>query len=486
MNETNRKINAWHDEAMDFAEMAFFAQRRGENQNYWKFIQRALNYEKAAARTLKDDLEAEPSRTVLYQGSIHFALNLDNFDEAKKLLDEVFEGTPPEELKAELINLKAYLTQRERIRSRILSQTQGLLEGKEMVDAEMIERALEVSIDAVKKFDKTDPIDQLLNRLALKVTLESKNLVSSPEYQIFENQKPDRDWIRNRRPGIEWTFWDAYKKYLDAKGLAAGTITRLDHLTEDILNRIGDPQKPHPWDRRGMIVGDVQSGKTSNYIGLINKAADAGFRIIVILSGLYENLRRQTQERVDEGFIGGPSKPGGNYTSGVEQYRPARPIHPLTHTGEQGDIRWAGLRNLPLNTNDYYVLVAKKNPGILKNLLTWLHAQGQQNGNYRIIRNIPLLVIDDEADYASINVNKEFVSTINKYIRALLALFEQSAFLILMRLPIRTLLLAACSLESAKTCFPGILSSIFHHLQIISAILKYSIHMARLAQAACQ
>lgn len=429
MNETNRKINTWHEEAMDFAEMAFFAQRRGEAQSYWKFIQRALNYEKAAARTLKDNLEAEPSRTVLYQGAVHFALNLDNFDEARKLLDEVMEGNPPEELKRSLEELQTHLERRARIRERTLSLAQGLLEGSEGLDAETIERALDASTDSVQRFFRNEPVQQLLNRLALKVTLESKNLVSNPEYQIFESQKPEREWVANRRPAIEWTFWDAYKKYLDAKGIAAGTITKLDHLTEDILNRIGDPQKPGAWDKRGMIVGDVQSGKTSNYIGLINKAADAGFRIIVILSGLYENLRQQTQDRVDEGFIGAPSEPDGNYFSGVEKYRPARPVHPLTHSGDNGDIRLAGLRNLPLNTNDYYVVVCKKNPKVLSNLLRWLYTQGRPDGDYHLIKDIPLLIIDDEADYASINVDKKFVSTINKYIRGILSLFDQSAFI---------------------------------------------------------
>ena len=67
--------------------------------------------------------------------------------------------------------------------------------------------------------------------------------------------------------------------YLQQK-LEPSTLNRLDNLTDDILDRLIDPNTVGPWDKRGMVVGQVQSGKTGNYIGLINKAADAGFKII--------------------------------------------------------------------------------------------------------------------------------------------------------------------------------------------------------------
>ena len=71
-----------------------------------------------------------------------------------------------------------------------------------------------------------------------------------------------------------------------------------------IIERLEDPQRPGPWDRRGMVVGDVQSGKTSNYTGLICKAADAGYSVIIILAGMYNSLRSKTQDRIDLGFLG--------------------------------------------------------------------------------------------------------------------------------------------------------------------------------------
>jgi hypothetical protein len=429
MSEIKDRINAWHEEAMDLAEKAFFAKRRNEQLNYFKHIQRALNYEKAAARLLKNNPGSEPSRSVLYKGAVHLALGIDNFDDARQLISEALSGNPPEEIRKELESLHADFVKRERIRTRVSTIAQGYLDEQDELEPENIEKALHAAFVSVEAFYGKETLDQLLNRLALQMSLESKNLVSNPNYQIFEYQGPDTKWIEERKERTNWTFWDAYKKYLDDKGLASTTIKKLDQLTDDILNRIGDPNKAGVWDKRGMVVGDVQSGKTSNYIGLINKAADAGFRIIIILTGLYENLRQQTQERVDEGFSGFPSEPGNTDAIGVGKFRKRIPVHPITHTGDGGDLRAANLKNLPLNTNDYYAVVIKKNATVLKNLLTWLYARGDEDGEYRIIKNIPLLIIDDEADYASINVDKEFVSKINGSIRATLALFEQSAFI---------------------------------------------------------
>jgi len=67
---------------------------------------------------------------------------------------------------------------------------------------------------------------------------------------------------------------------------------------------LGDPQSKAPFQIRGLVLGDVQSGKTANYTALTNKAADTGYRIIIILAGMMENLRKQTQSRLDEECAG--------------------------------------------------------------------------------------------------------------------------------------------------------------------------------------
>ena len=429
MTEIEKKVGNWHDEAMELAEMAFFAKRRNEISNYWKLIQRALNYEKAAARLMLPLTNVEPSRSVLYLGAIHLAINMDYFDEAKALLKEALAGTPAEKIRTELELLALEISQREDIRGLVMASAETLIAyRKEELTADDVERALDAAISSTKSYVTEVSVEQLLNKLILKARLESKNLISNPAYQIFDKDPLVKEWLSDNK--IKWTFWEGYRKMLSKGNMASTTISKLDHLTSDILNRLGDPSRGGIWDKRGMVVGDVQSGKTGNYLGLINKAADAGFRIIIVLTGLYENLRQQTQQRLDESFVGYVSDPLKDKGSpiGVGKFRDSMPVHPITHAGDQGDIKKVNLRNLPLNTNDYYVLAVKKNPTVLKYLLGWLHNRGVDDGEYKIIKRIPLLIIDDEADYASINVDKSFVSKINASIRAILALFEQSAF----------------------------------------------------------
>src|SRR5437763_2928920 len=85
-------------------------------------------------------------------------------------------------------------------------------------------------------------------------------------------------------------------------------VNNLHELTDMILERLEDPARPAPWDRRGMVVGSVQSGKTANYTGLICKAVDAGYKLVIILAGIHSNLRSQTQVRIDEGVLGFDTK----------------------------------------------------------------------------------------------------------------------------------------------------------------------------------
>ena len=88
----------------------------------------------------------------------------------------------------------------------------------------------------------------------------------------------------------------------------SGVIAAIDEVSDKIVDLAGDPNVAGSLHRRGLLLGDIQSGKTSNYIAVMNKAADVGYKVIILLTGTIESLRRQTQERVDEGFIGRSSK----------------------------------------------------------------------------------------------------------------------------------------------------------------------------------
>lgn len=265
--------------------------------------------------------------------------------------------------------------------------------------------------------------------------LETQFSIFSDDYKILVDPDSYNPWLKNKKADIKGDFWIRYEMYLRKK-IDPTTLNKLDNLTDDILDRLIDPATPGPWDKRGMVVGQVQSGKTSNYTGLINKAADAGFKLIVILAGMHDSLRSQTQIRIDEGFLGFNTQTAMNFSNagnriGVGNFNKNLPAHSLTTSHLNGDFKRqvAQASGVNIRGTDPIVMVVKKNGSILKNLISWLAVRGDKMADGKIaIRNLPLLLIDDEADNASINVNPNSVSTINGCIRALLSIFEQRAY----------------------------------------------------------
>ena len=120
--------------------------------------------------------------------------------------------------------------------------------------------------------------------------IEEKLGISMGFGAIIE-EREFRPWLHDARINgdIKAFYWDRYRKLLNIKGLPKSVIDATDEVTDRILDRLGNPRDVSPWSRRGMVVGHVQSGKTSNYTGLICKAADAGFRLIVVIAGIHNN-----------------------------------------------------------------------------------------------------------------------------------------------------------------------------------------------------
>lgn len=248
-------------------------------------------------------------------------------------------------------------------------------------------------------------------------------------------------WLYSRKDDINWELWHRYKSYMHEKD-PSFPINDLDDFTDKILDKCYNPKESGSWDRRGMVVGHVQSGKTSNYVGLINKATDAGYKVIIVIAGTISSLRRQTQERIDEGYIGKSSSAyinnyGENKIIGVGKYKVDTDIYSLTssfyRTGDEGDFNQgiANRLNIPIGKNPV-VFVIKKNKSILENLIDWF----SKDSNIRVVNgqpklfDVPALIIDDEADAASVNATKDIndIKAINKLIRTLLNVFDQNTF----------------------------------------------------------
>ncbi len=341
----------------------------------------------------------------------------------------------------------------------------------------MIEQSKNICIELLRKIknpsskDINESIDNVLKIFPTLISereilfnyLSATFSVFSEDYRILdEGYIP---WLKDSKANIQSNFWNRYISYLQKK-IAPDTINKLDNLTDDILDRIANPAKPGAWDKRGMVVGQVQSGKTSNYTGLINKAADAGYKLIIVLAGMHDSLRSQTQIRIDEGFLGFNSQRSLQYSNtnkiGVGLYNPIDsktsqpidlPANAFTSSHLNGDFnsRVAQSAGIHLKSSDPIIAVVKKNGSILKNLISWLAVWGDKQPDGKIIiRNLPFLLIDDEADNASINVSKEKVSSINGCIRALLSLFEQSAYVGYTATPFANIFIPILEQESIK------------------------------------
>lgn len=269
--------------------------------------------------------------------------------------------------------------------------------------------------------EKVEVIKELQVRMAIKM-----------DSGVVIKEKNHTPWYNYAKRNIKSTFHDRYRLFLmKENGFSKQVVDKLDGVTDEIMDLIGNPKSQNGFSRKGLVIGDVQSGKTSTYISLINKAADAGYKVIILLTGTIEKLRKQTQERLDYGFIGIDSKvfmeENKNSDVGVGKY--ARGVHGIAFTSTRSDFNLNSSKQIITRLsgmNAPVLFVLKKNKSVLENLERWLK-NSADNGS---VVKFPMLLIDDEADNASVNTKKEGEdpSAINACIRKLLELFEQSSY----------------------------------------------------------
>lgn len=244
-------------------------------------------------------------------------------------------------------------------------------------------------------------------------------------------------WYETRKGEIKFYFWSRLQRYwLSHSILPVNVVKSVDNVTDEIVGYLGDPQENKSWRRRGLVMGHVQSGKTTNYSALIAKAADAGYRVIIVLAGLTNSLRYQTQVRLDQTFVGKSSLgdslasviyPVSNVFKGIEGegYVIRHPYCGTTQVSDFNIGKATGTNADEGNFADPILFVTKKHEKVLQQLAEWLRGLrggGQIDG--------PMLLIDDEADNASINTAKDpgATSRINSRIRQLLDCSRRSSY----------------------------------------------------------
>lgn len=226
-------------------------------------------------------------------------------------------------------------------------------------------------------------------RELVRVRYEEETALPIRRANILSGTGGPRPWFQQWDPSTGY-YWRRQREYLiDRQGWNQADLGSLDDATDQILSHLEDPRSSGPaeFDVRGLVMGYVQSGKTVNFCALSAKAADAGYKLVIILSGIHNSLRLQTQRRIDRAL--------GIDPTGVPEPEPGRRWIALTQSTLQGDFRSGSIDANVLQGNEHVLLVCKKNASVLRRLTRWMENRAPMS--------LPVLIIDDEADQASIN-----------------------------------------------------------------------------------
>ncbi|WP_374417870.1 MULTISPECIES: Z1 domain-containing protein [Novosphingobium] len=321
----------------------------------------------------------------------------------------------------------------------------GQTASDQVITPEIIDQNLTKAIDLLPVI--MPGLDVTIDRAFLLSELIRRSSQAIGKNTTLKSDAGHLDWLNAERKK-DWRYWRRYAMWLEAK-MPPQAIDALDEATDDVLRQLEAPDRPGAWDRRGLVVGHVQSGKTGNYTGLICKAADAGYKIIIVLAGLHNNLRAQTQLRLDEGFLGFATIPNVDEKPiiGVGEIDSDRDIRPnfATNRSEKGDFDTRASKTLGVTPEERpWLFVVKKNKTVLERLLYWIQnhawdAHESETGR-KLVTKLPLLVIDDESDHGSVDTGEQIMDgngqpdpeyepkTINRLIRSVLHSFTRKAY----------------------------------------------------------
>lgn len=257
-------------------------------------------------------------------------------------------------------------------------------------------------------------------------------------YAVLSNEPFDNTWYDKNKPTDEY-FWNLYCMHHAQKGdLDRASLDLLGKTTlPNLMNCLGNPKEKLNAQRKryGLVLGDVQSGKTSTYAGLICKAADAGMKVVILLAGTTENLRQQTQERMEEDVVGLTIR--NDYFKNTQRLQVGvgnlngweNKVSAYTLYDEDFTIRNANNMTSIASQKSLVLFVVKKNVPVLTHLHEWLTGPNQ-NFNEQGYLPYSLLLIDDEADNASINTRDSTLdpTATNKKIREICEAFMDTNY----------------------------------------------------------
>lgn len=347
----------------------------------------------------------------------------------------------------------------------------GLSEEKYTTLRIMTEAFIRFDVDSGRKISYKSLggyIDRASKTLSIVLDLETfNNLLTDMEYQfkikhtsgnkIYDDYDDPHNWYVSDEIKDRY-FWRRYKKYLiDSTSIDIRSINLLeDETLPNIMNCLGNPNETFEGSRlkRGLIIGDVQSGKTATYSGLICMAADAGYKVVILLAGTTESLRQQTQERIDEAVVGRTTKKLNKIlkTSRVGVGQDNIEIRATSFTSCANDfVGDCDKIATTINAhNSLIIFVIKKNVSVLRKLYDWLYNQNV-DPVYGYI-DTPMLLIDDEADNASVNTRKEETdpTKTNQLIRKICNVFKNSTYVGFTATPFANVFIDPDSVDSMK------------------------------------
>lgn len=194
--------------------------------------------------------------------------------------------------------------------------------------------------------------------------------------------------------------WPAMQELLRRGGWTASAIGDLDGSSTRIVSLLNHPRE-RAFSTRGLVVGYVQSGKTTNYTAVMAKAADRGYKLFIVLAGIHNGLRRQTQSRLIRQLV------EQNPTRWSQLTDPDKDFTPTANAASF----------FGKNNRTHVLCVVKKNATVLRKLARWLESAAAYLGD------CPALIIDDEADQATVATQ-----SINPLIRRILDGLPKSAY----------------------------------------------------------